>query len=180
MISVNLLPKRYRDAKAIERFLIVGIVVLAICLLVLLTINLSLKVQTTLLQQETKALKELANQYQMVNKRYEDLKSVEAELTHRLELARPLIAKDGSILPYLNYFQGEFPRQIWLTWLDLRLNGEVYVEGKALAYSDVAAFIKWLEEDRNLAVTLGDTERGEELISFSLTATAYPKGGERG
>lgn len=178
MISVDLLPKRYRDAKAIERFFLVGITIITICLAVLLTIKASLAVEIAVLEQETQGLKELANQYQAVNKRYEELKRVEAELTRRLELARPLIAKDASILPYLNYFRGELPRRIWLTWLDLHLDGEVYVEGRAISYSDVAALIKWLEEERNLQVILQDTERAEGLISFSLTAAANPEGGE--
>lgn len=176
MISVDLLPRRYRNARALERFIGLAVIIIVACLLVISAIKQNLSVQTELLESETASLSQLALQYQTVNKRYKELEAVEVALEHRLGLAQPLLAQNDSILPYLNYFHGEIPERIWLTWLDVRLDGQAFIEGKALGYADVAGLIKWLEEDQNFVVSLEETGREESVVTFSLFTRAPARG----
>ncbi|MBO8127083.1 MAG: PilN domain-containing protein [Firmicutes bacterium] len=173
MISVDLLPKRYREAKALERFFFLTSLVLAVCLAAMVSLQATITTKTEMYRLETKKLQAVAEQYRQVNSRFKELREAEKQLRHRLDLATPLVNKKESILPYLNYFSGQLPENIWLTSLELGLDGEMYLQGKALEYTDVAAFIKWLEEDRDLLVTLEGSTKEDDLVVFSLKAATW-------
>lgn len=176
MIRVDLLPRRYQENKALEKFLRLTVALLALVTLIIGSLTLSLDIRTQMYQNETAALRSLATQYKQVNMRYVELEQAEKTLQHRLDLALPLLEAKRSIQPLLTTFLTELPENIRLTRLSAELEGRVQLEGEAVTYTDVAAFIKWLEDERGFVSHLDKIQRLDKTVSFIIIASTQGGG----
>lgn len=177
MIRVNLLPRPYQKARELERFCRIAIVAVGVLAFIMTCNFFSLKMQTKLYQEETANLRSLAQQYSQVNKRYNELVVAEQALQRRLDLALPLLEQSASLQPALALFTSELPQNVWLRSLSLNLDDQFYLEGNAVAYTDIAALIKWLEEDNGLVVRLDKTDYLDREVAFTISANT--EGGVR-